>query len=171
MKQARHGAGLVLGLAVVCGTAWADEADVTITPRTHFSVGAGYGGPLGPAGTVELLYGLGADVREDGERVNARFGPLLQLHAGAGGGKLSLGVGAAADLTTDDFHGPAGAALKLSLVRTWRSTLDDATERTYLGPELEFSVRHINVGLGVLTRLAGTGGHRVRFAWDLGVRF
>jgi hypothetical protein len=47
----------------------------------------------------ELLYGLRVDVHEDEEQVNGRAGLLVQLHAGTGGGKLSLGVGAAPEST------------------------------------------------------------------------
>jgi hypothetical protein len=41
------------------------------------------------------------------------------------------------------------AALKLSLARTWHSPIDSGTEQTYLGPELELSVKHVAVDLGV----------------------
>ena len=170
--------GVVLALAAICGPAWAEEGDrerdrseVMISPRARLGMGAGYGSPLGASATAELMYGLGADVREESDRVKALAGLLMQLHAGTTGGKLSLGVGARAHARSEDFNGSATAALKLSLARTWRSPLGDPGRRTYLGPELELSVLHVNLGLGVLARLRGSTGSRVLVSWDLGARF
>jgi hypothetical protein len=49
--------------------------------------------------------------------------------------------------------------------------LGEPGRRTYLGPEIELSVRHLNLGLGVLARLRGSTGSRVLVSWDLGARF
>lgn len=94
------------------------ETEVTVSPRAGFTLGAGYGSPLGFTGTAELMYGLGADVRSDRERVKGLVGGLLQLHAGQGGGKVSLGVAARARVTTEDFRARAAPALELSVART-----------------------------------------------------
>ena len=75
--------------------------------------GIGYGGPLGAAVMGELVYGLRVDVQEDEEQVKARAGLLVQLHAGTGGGNLSLGVGARAGVHSDDFKGSVAAGLKI----------------------------------------------------------
>jgi hypothetical protein len=170
--------GVALVLAAMCCPAWAqgddldrDRSEVTLSPRARVGVGAGYGSPLGAAGTLELMYGLGADVREDSDRVKALAGLLMQVHAGTTGGKLSLGAGARAHVRSEDFRGAATAAFKLSLARTWRSPLGEPGRRTYLGPEIELSVRHLNLGLGVLARLRGSTGSRVLVSWDLGARF
>jgi hypothetical protein len=174
--------GALLALAAICGVAGSEagerdrdrdpaESEVTVMPRAGVGLGGGYGSPLGAAATLELMYGLGADVREDSDRVKALAGVMFQLHAGTTGGKLSLGLGARAHVRSEDVHLPAGAGLKLSLAQTWRSPQGDPGRRTYLGPELEFSVMHVNVGLGVLARLKGSTGGRVLFSWDLGARF
>jgi hypothetical protein len=133
--------------------------------------GAGYGGPLGAAVMGELLYGLKVDVHEDEERVKGRAGLLVQLHAGTGGGKLSLGVGARAGVDSDDFQGSVAAGLKLSLARTWGSSLGTPSGVTYLGPELDLSAMHVGLSLGPLFRVGGAGGGAVLFSWGLGVRF
>jgi hypothetical protein len=166
-------AAVVLGLAALSSPAWADEdavEEITVERKTHASFGIGYGGPLGGAASIELLHGLGADVKEDSERVKGIAGALLQLHAGTDGGKVSLGVGARAHIRTEDFKGTAAAALKLSLARIWHSPIDSGTDPTYLGPELEFSLMHVAVDLGVLFRLHGSGGHGALFSWGVGVR-
>ena len=162
MKHARWVA-VLMALAAPAGVATAQERAL--------SGGAGYGGPLGAAVMGELLYGLKVDVPEDEERVKGRAGLLVQLHAGTGGGKLSLGVGARAGVDSDDFKGSVAAGLKLSLARTWGSSLGTPSGVTYLGPELDLSAMHVGLSLGPLFRVGGTGGGAVLFSWGLGVRF
>jgi hypothetical protein len=144
--------------------------EVNVSTRPQLGAGAGYGGPLGAAASLELLYGLRADVRDDEERVKARAGVILQLHAGSGGGKVSLGVGAGARVRSDDFKGTFGAGLKLSLARTWGSPVGTATGLYYLGPELDLSAMHVAVSVGTLWRVDGAGGKGVLFTWSIGVR-
>ena len=162
MKQVRR-AALVLALAMPAGIAVAEERAL--------SGGAGFGGPLGAAVTGELVYGLGADVHDDGERVRAVAGLLVQVHAGSGGGKLSLGVGGRARVDSEDFKGALAAGLKLSLARTWGSPVGTQPGLTYLGPELDLSAKHVSLSLGPLFRVAGAGGGTVLFSWGLGFRF
>src|SRR5262245_3241126 len=87
-----------LVLAAACGPAWAgDDPDyLLISPRTRPALAVGFGAPLGATGGLELMHGLGADIEEDGESVKAVAGLVFQVHAGSGGGKLSLGAGARA---------------------------------------------------------------------------
>lgn len=163
---------IALVLAALASPAWADDEvvqEITIEPKTHVFFGVGYGGPLGGAVSLELLHGLGADIREDSDRVKAIAGALFQVHAGTEGGKLSLGLGAHAHVRDEDFKGTASAALKLSVLRTWSSAIE-SSEHTSLGPELEFSFMHVAVDLGVLFRVSGTGGSGVMFSWGIGVR-
>lgn len=94
MKDSQR-AALVLVLAMQAGIAAAQE-------RAALTGGAGFGGPLGAAVTGELVYGAGADVRDEGERVRGVAGLLVQVHAGSGGGKLSLGVGGRARIDSED---------------------------------------------------------------------
>jgi len=151
--------------------ALAAPAAVATAQERALSGGAGYGGPLGAAVMGELLYGLRVDVHEHEERVKARAGLLVQLHAGTGGGKLSLGVGARALVHSDDFKGSIAAGLKLSLARTWGSSLGTPSGVTYLGPELDLSAMHVALSLGPLFRVGGVGGSAVALSWGLGVRF
>lgn len=156
----------VLILTLVAGAVAAEERALT------GGGGAGFGGPLGAAVSGELLYGLRADVREDGERVRGAAGLLMQVQAGSGGGKLSLGVGGRARLEMEDFKGPLAGGLKLSLARTWGSPVGTRPGLTYLGPELDLSAMHVALTLGSLFRVGGgSGGGIVVFSWGLGVRF
>jgi hypothetical protein len=118
----------------------------------------------------ELVFGLKADVREDGSRARAVAGLAFQAQAGTGGGRLSLGLAARARVEDEDFRGAAGAGLKVSLARTWGSPLGTAPGVTYLGPEIDLDVKHVALSLGVLFRVGGQGGQGTLFTWGLGWR-
>jgi hypothetical protein len=153
------------------------KTEVTLDRRTQVGAGIGFYGPLGAAGSLRILHGLGADVRDESTRVKAvcaipmphcAQGFLLQADAGSGGGKLSLGLGARARVDDEGFHGTAGVALRLALARTWGHPVGTDSGLTYLGPELDLSVIRINLTLGVLWRVAGDGGAGALFSWGLG---
>lgn len=165
MKHVRR-ASLGLVLTLLAGVAAAEERAVA------GGGGAGFGGPLGAAATGELIYGLRADVRDDGDRVRGVAGLLVQVAAGSGGGKLSLGVGGRGRVEAEDFKGSLGAGLKVSLARTWGSPVGTASGLTYLGPELDLSAMHVALTLGPLFRVGGgASGGAVLFSWGLGFRF
>jgi hypothetical protein len=158
----------ILALAAAPGGVRAGEGErVLVDGGARLSFGGGYGGPVGAVAGVDLLVGPRIDVRDGPDRVKGVLGGVLGLQVGTRGGKLSLGAGAQAKIRSDDFRGPVGAALKLSLVRTW----DDPGGRrgTYLGPEVELGAMHVNLTLGVLGHLGGPGGP-VAFSWGLGLR-
>jgi hypothetical protein len=153
------------------------KTEVTLDKRTQFGAGIGFSGPIGAAGSLRVLHGLGADVRDESTRVKAvcaipmphcAQGFLVQADAGSGGGKLSLGLGARARVDDEGFHGTAGVALRLALARTWGNPIGTEPGLTYLGPELDLSVIRINLTLGVLWRVAGDGGAGALFSWGLG---
>jgi hypothetical protein len=153
------------------------ETDVTLDMRTRFGAGIGFSGPLGAAARVSLLHGLGADVRDDATRVKAVCGLpiphcangfLVQADAGTGGGKLSLGVGAYANVHEESFKGTAGVAFRLALAHTWGDPIGTEPGLTYLGPELDLSVFRVNLTLGVLFRVSGDGGAGTLFSWGVG---
>ena len=155
------------------------KTDITIDRRNQLAAGLSFGGPLGATFRLDLLHGLGADVREEKERVKAVCalpiphcggGFLLGAEAGSGGGKLSLGVGANARVDSEDFKGTVGVELKVSLARTWGSPIGTEPGLTYLGPELDLYVLRFGLGLGVLWRMAGDAGSSVLFTWGLGIR-
>ena len=170
---------IALGLLWLPAAAYGQEAetDVTLDRRTRFGVGVGFFEPLGGAVRVSLLHGLGADVREDATRVKAvcalpiphcANGFLVQADAGTGGGKLSIGVGAHANVDEESFKGTAGVAFRLALARTWGNPIGTQPGLTYLGPELDLSILRINVTLGMLFRVSGAGGAGALFSWGLG---
>jgi hypothetical protein len=155
------------------------KTEVTIDRKDQFVGGVAFGGPLGVHGTIGLLHGLGADVEEDADHVKAvcaapiphcAHGFLLEVSGGSGGGKVSLGLGGRARVDSEDFHGVVGADLKLSAARTWGSPFGTESHLTYLGPELDVSIVHVGVNLGVLWRVSGRGGSLAVFSWGLGVR-
>jgi hypothetical protein len=153
------------------------ETDVTLEPRTQVRAGLGFSGPLGAMGSVQILHGVGADIKDDGTRVKAvcavpiphcAQGFLLRADVGTGGGKLSLGLGAWAKVDTDGFKGTAGAALRLAVAHTWGDPIGQPAGLTYLGPELDLSVLRINLTLGALFKVGGDGGSSALFSWGLG---
>jgi hypothetical protein len=153
------------------------ETDVTLDLHTRFGAGAGFSGPLGAAARVSLYHGVRADVRDDTTRVKAvcalpiphcAKGFLVQADAGTGGGKLSLGVGAYANVQEESFKGTAGVAFRLALAHTWGDPIGTEPGLTYLGPEMDLSILHVNLTLGVLFRVSGDGGAAALFSWGLG---
>ena len=153
------------------------KTEVTLDRRTQFGLGAGFSGPLGFAGSLQILNGIGADIKDDGTRVKAvcavpmphcAQGFLLRLDAGSGGGKFSLGLGAYANVNEDDFKGTAGVAFRVALARTWGNPIGTEPDLTYLGPELDLSILRINLTLGVLFSIDGDRGAGTLFSWGLG---
>lgn len=156
---------------------WSAALMLVLVPRLAaaqeggFGGGVGFGGPLGAAATAEYIVGLKADIDDDGDRVKALAGLLMQLQAGSGGGKLSLGVGGKARVESEDFKGVAAAGVKLSLARTWGSPIGTEPGLMYLGPEIDLSAMHVALTLGPLFRVAGGRGPAVLFSFGVGVRF
>jgi len=172
--------GCLAGPAVAAGQERLAPADteITIDKANHFGAGIGFGGPIGAAARVQLLHGLGADVREGDERVKATCavpiphcagGFLVQADAGSGGGKLSLGLGARARIDEEDFRGTVGVALRAAFVRTWGHPIGTDPGLSHLGPELDLAIMRVNVTLGVLWRVSGSGGRSALFSWGVGV--
>ena len=71
------------------------KTEINLDRQTHVGAGIGFSGPIGAAGSLRILHGLGADVRDDCTRVKAicaipmphcAQGFLLQADAGSGGG-------------------------------------------------------------------------------------
>jgi hypothetical protein len=153
------------------------KTEVTLDRRTQFGLGAGFSGPLGFAGSLQILNGIGADINDDGTRVKAvcavpmphcAQGFLLRLDAGSGGGKFSLGLGAYANVDEKDFKGTAGVAFRVALARTWGNPIGTEPNLTYLGPETDLSILRINLTLGMLFRVNGDRGAGVLFSWGIG---
>ena len=153
------------------------KTQVTIDRKTHVGAGLGFAGPFGAIGSLQILHGLGADIDDDGTRVKAvcaaplphcAQGFLLRADAGSGGGRFSLGVGAWANVSEEEFKGTAGVALRVALAHTWGNPIGQPTGVTFLGPELDLSVKRINLTLGVLFKVAGDGGSSALFSWGLG---
>jgi hypothetical protein len=172
---------LAAGLLVAGPSAAVAEppTEVTLDRGTHAALGTTFGAPLGATADLDLLVGLGADVREGREQVKAvcaaplaacARGFLLHAAAGSGGGRLGIGVGGRARVAADDFHGTVGAGLRLTVARTWGSPVGTLPGLTYVGPETDLTVWRVALTLGTLWRVAGTGGDRLLFSWGVGLR-
>jgi hypothetical protein len=154
------------------------KTDITIDRQTLFRAGIGFSGPIGGTASLQLLHGLSADIADDGTRVEAvcaipmphcAQGYVLRADVGTGGGKVSLGLGALAKVHEEDFKGTVGAALRLALAHTWGDPIGQPAGLTFVGPELDLSVKRIDLTVGVLFRVGGDGGSSAVFSWGLGV--
>lgn len=135
---------------------------------------AGYSRPLGFSGALGAM----AARLPSGTpcRLLCSFtGPFVQLGAGSGGARMSLGFGRLwADLTDrGTFASSAymGIGVRATLLRTWSDPVGTAVGGTFLGPEMEFSVAKINISLGALRRLDGAHSGDWTFSWSLGFGF
>lgn len=171
--------GVLLAVVPLVTAEEAAKTEVTLDRATRAWFQVDFGGPLGATAGVDLLVGLGADVRGEGDRVKAvcaaptaycGHGILFHAAAGSGGGRLGLGVGARARVESDDFHGGAGIGLRLTLARTWGSPIGTRPGLTYLGPELDLTVWRVGLMTGTLWRVAGDGGDNFVFSWGVGFR-
>src|SRR5262245_1462145 len=100
--HARSIFGLVLVLAAAAGPAWAQEPTASPAPRpspspaastaVHRRLGSTFalnaGSPLSVSGSAGLILGR---VQTGGDTCPSAVGQLLQVEAGVGGGKVSLG--------------------------------------------------------------------------------
>jgi hypothetical protein len=151
---------------------------IVVDRDTQLGGGIAFGGPIGAMASLRILHGLGADVRDHGERVKAvcavpvphcAQGFVVGLDVGTGGGRVSLGFGARARVEEEDFRGAVAAGLRVSLARTWGAPVGTEPGLTYVGPELELSVLRVSLTLGTLWRVSGTAGASVVLSWGLGV--
>jgi hypothetical protein len=89
-------------------------------------------------------------------------GVFAQVEPGLGGGKLSLGWGRV--IGEQNHRGVTlsrvflAMGFKASLLRSWGADSQIPPDQTYLGPEYEFSVARVNMGLGALARIDGDSG-------------
>jgi hypothetical protein len=153
------------------------RTEINLDRRTQVTAGLGFSGPIGAGASLRLLHGLAADVKDGSTRVKAvcavpmphcAQGFLLQVDAGSGGGKLSLGLGARAHVDDEGFRGTAAVALRMAFARTWGNPVGTNPGLSYLGPELDVSVLRIGLTLGVLFRVSGDNGPNALFSWGLG---
>ncbi|HMO04178.1 MAG TPA: hypothetical protein PKC67_01865 [Kiritimatiellia bacterium] len=70
--------------------------------------------------------------------------PTIQAEAGVGGGKLAVGLDGTG-------HGKVGFGVKAAMLRTWIEPIDVDDNQTFLGVELEASIKRL---------LLSTGGYR-----------
>jgi hypothetical protein len=90
-------------------------------------------------------------------------GPFAQLEPGLGGGKASFGFGR---VIGEHRRGPFALSsvylamgIKGSVLYSWGERSQVPPNQTYVGPEFEFSVARVNMGVGVLGRVGGDEGH------------
>ncbi len=101
-------------------------------------------------------------------------GPYLQVGAGTGGGRFSLGWGRLwTDVGRSGFirHAYMGYGFRATLLRTWHDPVAAPRAATYVGPEVEISIDRVNIVLGALRRTAGPEQRAWIFSWSLGFGF
>jgi hypothetical protein len=90
------------------------------------------------------------------------WGGFGQLEPGLGGGKLSLGWGRVIGQRRPGLPFLSSVYLamagKATLLRTWGSSSPLPENQTYIGPEFEFSIAKVNMGVGLLGRVRGDDG-------------
>ncbi len=90
------------------------------------------------------------------------WGAFGQLEPGIGGGKVSIGYGR---IIGEHHRGGRilsnvylALGLKGTVLRTWGSASREPVGHTYAGPEFEFSIARVNMGIGALNRIRGDEG-------------
>lgn len=103
------------------------------------------------------------------------WGTFAELEPGLGGGKLSLGWGrvigeqrGTGPLLTSAY---LGLAVKASVLHTWGEPPGVPAGQTYAGLELELSIAKVNMGAGLLSRVAGDRGRHLLVTGYLGWGF
>ncbi len=102
------------------------------------------------------------------------MGPYLQLGAGTGGGRFSVGWGRLwTDVGRSGFlrHAYMGFGFRATALRTWHDPVTAPDSATYVGPELEISIDRVNIVLGALRQTAGPDRRDWIFSWSLGLGF
>ncbi len=90
------------------------------------------------------------------------WGMFGQIEPGVGGGKASFGYGR---VIGEHRKGPAvlssvylALGIKGTVLRSWGGHSPIPSGQTYVGPEFEFSIARVNMGIGALGRISGDQG-------------
>ncbi len=73
--------------------------------------------------------------------------PTIQGEAGIGGGRISLGL-------DNTGEGAWGYGVKASILRTWIEAIDVDEDQTFLGVDLDLSIRQLFFSLGGYRRIS-----------------
>ncbi len=120
---------MILALAVCCGVPAAKAVDGFLVLRAST--------PLIVSGAAGLRLGQPA----------GHHRPTVQAEAGIGGGKLSFGW-------DNTGEGRTGHALKIAFLQTWIEPVDLDEDQSFVGLEVEFSVRKLLLNLGGYRRVS-----------------
>jgi hypothetical protein len=141
-----HPRGIALFVALLAGLCTAAAAEVTPTYSLRLST------PQGVSASLGLLVG-----RARGHTVSFAKGLLLEVEPGTGGGKLGIGVGVIGGPEGRLLGAPSlGFAAKMALLRTWGHPVWASNSETYLGGEIDATIRWVKVSFGVLGRVQGS---------------
>jgi hypothetical protein len=91
------------------------------------------------------------------------FHPVIQGEAGAGGGKIAVGLDSSGD-------GRFGLALKAAFLRTWIEPVEVDEDQSFLGLEGELSIQRMVLNLGGYRRVSD-GDDDWLMSAGLGFRF
>lgn len=120
---------MALTFALLCAASFAQAANTFFTLRASKPLIASAGGGLR----------LGS---EDGS-----LRPTVQGEAGIGGGRISLGL-------DNTGEGAYGYGVKTSILRTWIESLDVNEDQTFLGVDVELSLKQLVFSLGGYRRIS-----------------
>jgi len=103
------------------------------------------------------------------------WGVFGQIEPGLGGGKASVGYGRViAELRKGPFALSSvflALGIKGTVLHSWGDESQLPSNQTYAGPEFEFSIARVNMGIGVLGRVSGDDGRRWVITGQLGWGF
>lgn len=154
MKSAAQRAAIAVVFGFAASPAWAEA-------RPYWNVQ--WGSPQGASAGLGLLAG-----RITGDDLQiAKRAVLFEARPGLDGGALHVGFVPAAFKTRAFAFG--GAALKGTLLRTWRTPASAlAPRQTYAGAELHVAWI-VKGSIGVLWRVSGSAGRTRVLTWSVGL--
>jgi len=94
-------------------------------------------------------------------------GSLVELAAGRGGGRLSIGLWFGG-MSTSHVFPRAGFEIRTSLLRTWNVPRGVDAGVSYVGGELGLRASGIRLGTGVSWRVGGAAGPYRLWTWTIG---
>jgi len=156
---------IVTGAIAADGSAQSNEADAgDVQVEREFGVAPVWGVSAGQAQLISASIGIvvGMEPKAGSFRCGNAYwldGVLLQVDAGLGGGKASVGLATS--------NPPYGMAIKASALRTWSRAWGATPDNTYVGLEAEL-VASVSLSLGYMRRVSGSGGPANLLTWGFG---
>lgn len=141
----------------------------TKAERPLFLAGGRYDAPLRSSGGVGLLVPLWElEYGDAGCTTPAYRGLLVEGSAGAGGGRLAVGL--ARRVKEDGKPALFGQDVLLSVIKTGSSPRGADPESKYVGIEAGLTLVAVRMSAGVAQRVGSTGSKATIFIWSVGAQ-